>query len=185
MDYSFIIALALGLAMDAFAVSISCGVCVVKNRYWNAIRVALFFGIFQWGMFSLGWLAGSAFRTFIEPVDHWIAFVLLAFIGAKMWKESFDEDSKPLDLTSCKLMLVLSIATSIDAFAAGITITALGYLLMIPSIFVGVITFCLSFCGVYLGCWMSNQTKMKKYFSRLGAVILIGIGVKILIEHLI
>jgi putative Mn2+ efflux pump MntP len=82
-------------------------------------------------------------------------------------------------------MLVLSIATSIDAFAAGITITALGYLLMIPSIFVGVITFCLSFCGVYLGCWMSNQTKMKKYFTRLGAVILIGIGVKILIEHLI
>lgn len=184
MDYFFIIGLAVGLAMDAFAVAVSCGLCVIKRRYWNAIRTALFFGIFQWGMLSLGWLSGSAFRTFIEPVDHWIAFVLLAFIGVKMWKESTDEDSEPLDLTSIKLMLTLALATSIDAFAAGISITALGYPIFIPSVFVGVITFCLSFIGVLLGCWMTNYSHLSKYLNRLGSVILIGIGIKILFEHL-
>ncbi|HEY8421923.1 MAG TPA: manganese efflux pump MntP family protein [Thermoclostridium sp.] len=185
MDYFFIIALAVGLAMDAFAVSVSCGLCVIKRRYWNAVRAALFFGFFQWGMISLGWLSGSAFRTFIEPVDHWIAFILLAFIGAKMWKESTEEDSEPLDLTSLKLMLTLSVATSIDAFAAGISLTALGYPILVPSVTVGVITFCLSFLGVLLGCWMTNYAHLSKYLSRLGSVILIGIGAKILIEHLL
>lgn len=185
MDYFFIIALAVGLAMDAFAVSVSCGLCVIKKRYFNALRAALFFGFFQWGMLSLGWLAGSAFRTFIEPVDHWIAFALLAFIGVKMWKESLDEDSEPLDLTSLKLMLTLSLATSIDAFAAGISITALGYPIMVPSIWVGVITFCLSYLGVMLGCWMSNYEHLRKYLDRVGSVILIGIGIKILLEHLL
>ena len=185
MEYFFIIALAVGLAMDAFAVSVSCGLCVLKRRYWNAVRAALFFGFFQWGMISLGWLSGSAFRTFIEPVDHWIAFALLVFIGVKMWKESNEEDSEPLDLTSIKLMLTLSVATSIDAFAAGISLTALGYPILVPSLIVGIITFCLSFLGVLLGCWMTNYDQISKYLNRLGAVILIGIGTKILIEHFI
>lgn len=185
MDYFFIIALAVGLAMDAFAVSVSCGLCVIKRRYWNAVRTALFFGFFQWGMLSLGWLSGSAFRTYIEPVDHWIAFALLVFIGVKMWKESSEEDSEPLDLTSIKLMLTLAVATSIDAFAAGISITALGYHIWIPSVVVGVITFILSFIGVLLGCWMTNYASLSKYLNRIGSVILIGIGTKILIEHLL
>ncbi|NLM11854.1 MAG: manganese efflux pump [Clostridiaceae bacterium] len=185
MDYFFIIALAIGLAMDAFAVSVSCGLCVIKRRYWNAVRAALFFGFFQWGMLSLGWISGSAFRTYIEPVDHWIAFVLLAFIGVKMWKESIGEDSEPMDLTSIKLMLTLALATSIDAFAAGISITALGYPVLVPSVLVGVITFCLSFAGVLLGCWMTNYAYFSKYLNRTGSVILIGIGTKILIEHLL
>lgn len=185
MDYFFIIALAFGLAMDAFAVSVSCGLCVIKRRYWHAARAAVFFGVFQWGMLSLGWLSGSAFRTFIEPVDHWIAFALLAYIGVKMWKESDDENSEPLDLTSLKLMLTLAVATSIDAFAAGISLTAIGYPIVIPSAVVGTITFCLSFAGVILGCWMTNYTKLSKYLNRLGSVILIGIGTKILIEHLL
>lgn len=184
MDYFFIIALAVGLAMDAFAVSVSCGLCVIKRRYWHAVRAAIFFGFFQWGMLSLGWLSGSTFRTFIEPVDHWIAFVLLTFIGVKMWKES-TEEAEPLDLTSVKLMLTLSVATSIDAFAAGISITALGYPIVLPSIVVGTITFCLSFAGVLLGCWMTSYTKFSKYLNRLGSVILIVIGTKILIEHLL
>jgi len=185
MDLLFIIMLALGLAMDAFAVSVSCGLCVVKRRYWNAFRAALFFGVFQWGMLSLGWLAGFTFRTFIEPVDHWIAFVLLLFIGVRMWKESMDEDSTPLDLTSLKLMLTLAVATSIDAFAAGITLTALGYPISIPSMLVGVITLTLSFIGVLLGCWLTHYAYLRKYLDRIGSVILIGIGVKILLEHLL
>lgn len=185
MDFFFVVMLAIGLAMDAFAVSVSCGLCVVRKRYWNALKAALFFGFFQWGMLSLGWLAGFTFRTFIEPVDHWIAFVLLVFIGVKMWKESTEQDSEPMDLTSLKLMLTLALATSIDAFAAGISLTALGYPILVPSLFVGVITFALSFMGVLLGCWMANYAHLKKYLDRIGATILIGIGIKILVEHLL
>lgn len=184
MDFFFIIMLAVGLAMDAFAVSVSCGLCVVKNRYFNALKAALFFGIFQWGMLSLGWLAGFTFRTFIEPVDHWIAFALLAFIGVRMWKESLNQESEPLDLTSLKLMLTLALATSIDAFAAGISLTALGYPIMIPSAIVGMITLALSFLGVLLGCWLTQYAHLRKYLDRIGALILIGIGTKILLEHL-
>lgn len=185
MDLFFVIMLALGLAMDAFAVSVSCGLCVIRRRSINALKAALFFGIFQWGMLSLGWMAGYTFRTFIEPVDHWIAFALLAFIGLKMWKESLDTDSEPLDLTSLKLMLTLALATSIDAFAAGISLTALGYPILVPSIIVGVITFLLSFAGVLLGCWMMRYAHLRKYLDRIGAIILIGIGIKILAEHIL
>lgn len=184
MDLISIVLIAIGLAMDAFAVSVSCGLCAEYKRYRIALKSAFMFGIFQWGMLSLGWLAGFAFRAYIEPVDHWIAFILLALIGGKMWKESMDENGTPIDLTSLKLMLVLALATSIDAFAAGIGISALGYHIMIPSIYVGVITFVLSLSGVLLGCRMAKYARYRKYLDRLGAVILIGIGIKILVEHL-
>lgn len=184
MDLFFIFMLAVGLSMDAFAVSISCGLCTVKKQHWNAFKAALFFGVFQWGMLSLGWLAGLTFRTFIEPVDHWIAFILLAFIGIKMWKESMNEEEDPLDLTSLKLLLTLALATSIDAFAAGISLTALGYPILLPSLIVGVITFILSYIGVILGCWMANYASLRKYLDRFGSIILIGIGIKILVDHL-
>ena len=184
MSVAVIILIALGLAMDAFAVSVSCGLCVLNGRYKNALKVAFLFGFFQWGMLSLGWLTGFSFKQYIEPVDHWIAFVLLSIIGIKMWKESGDENSKPLDLSSIKLMFTLAVATSIDAFAAGISISTLGYNLLEPSIFVGIITFVLCFTGVLLGCWIRNFKVLKRYLDRLGAVILIGIGLKILIDHL-
>ncbi|NLN63982.1 MAG: manganese efflux pump [Clostridiaceae bacterium] len=185
MDIFFIFMVAVGLAMDAFAVSVSCGLCVIERRLQNALKAALFFGFFQWGMLTLGWLAGFTFRTFIEPVDHWIAFVLLAFIGVRMWRESLSDSSEPLDLSSLKLMLTLALATSIDAFAAGISITALGYPIVLPSIIVGIITFALSFVGVLLGCWITQYAHLRKYLDRIGATILIGIGFKILLEHLI
>ncbi|MBP7175370.1 MAG: manganese efflux pump [Thermoclostridium sp.] len=185
MDLFFILMLAVGLAMDAFAVSVYCGLCVLQKRTFHATKAALFFGFFQWGMLSLGWLAGYTFRTFIEPVDHWIAFVLLAFIGIRMWKESLDDESEPLDLTSLKLMLTLSLATSIDAFAAGISLTALGYPILVPSAIVGVVTFILSFLGVLLGCWLTQYARYRKYLDRIGALILIGIGLKILLEHIL
>jgi manganese efflux pump family protein len=183
MNLIFIILLALGLSMDAFAVSISCGLCIVKRRYTYAVRAGVSFGIFQGGMIYLGWLAGSTFKNYIEPVDHWIAFILLSLIGIKMWKESLEEDRKPLDLTNLKLMLTLAVATSIDAFAAGISISALGYSIIEPSLIVGIITFTTSYVGVLLGCWMNKYTKISKYLDRIGAVILIGIGLKILLEH--
>ena len=184
MDFVFIVLMSVGLAMDAFAVSVSCGLCVIEKRNRNALKAAIFFGFFQWWMLTAGWLAGFTFRTFIEPVDHWIAFLLLTLIGAKMWKESMEKNPEPMVLTSLKLMLTLALATSIDAFAAGISLSALGYPVMIPSIYVGVITLVLSFAGVLLGCWMTQYARFRKYLDRIGAVILIGIGIKILIEHL-
>jgi putative Mn2+ efflux pump MntP len=184
MDLISIVLIAIGLAMDAFAVSVSCGLCTFYKRYMIALKAAFMFGFFQCGMLSLGWLAGFAFRSYIEPVDHWIAFILLTLIGGKMWKESMDENSTPMDLTSLKLMLVLALATSIDAFAAGIGVSALGYHILIPSVYVGAITFVLSLLGVLLGCRMAQYARYRKYLDRLGAVILIGIGIKILIEHL-
>ena len=184
MDLISIVLIAIGLAMDAFAVSVSCGVCVNYGRYVIAFKSAFMFGFFQWGMLSLGWVAGFAFRAYIEPVDHWIAFILLALIGGKMWKESMDENGTPIDLTGFKMLLALALATSIDAFAAGIGISALGYHIFIPSIYVGVITFILSLLGVLLGCKMAQYARYRKYLDRLGAVILIGIGIKILVEHL-
>jgi len=185
MDLIFEIMLAVGLAMDAFAVSISCGLCVINKKYLNAFKAAFLFGFFQWGMVSLGWLAGFTFRTFIEPVDHWIAFILLAFIGIKMWKESLDDENEPLDLTKLSLLLTLALATSIDAFAAGISLTALGYPIISPSLIIGIITFILSYIGVMLGCRLANYQYFRKYLARIGSVILIGIGIKILIDHLI
>ncbi|NJD01722.1 MAG: manganese efflux pump [Ruminiclostridium sp.] len=184
MSIALIILIALGLAMDAFAVSVSCGLCVINKWYWNSFKVAFLFGSFQWGMLSLGWLTGFSLKNLIEPVDHWIAFALLSFIGIKMWKESIGENSKPLDLTSLKLMITLAVATSIDAFAAGISISALGFGFVIPSIYVGIITFTLCFIGVLLGCWIRNYNRFRKYLDRLGATLLIGIGIKILLNHL-
>ena len=150
MDYFFIVLLRLGLLWMPLQYQYPAGFVLLRGDIGMPFG-QLFFGFFQWGMLSLGWISGSAFRTYIEPVDHWIAFVLLAFIGVKMWKESIGEDSEPMDLTSIKLMLTLALATSIDAFAAGISITALGYPVLVPSVLVGVITFCLSlqeFCSV-------------------------------------
>lgn len=184
MSVGVVILIALGLAMDAFAVSVSCGLCIINRRYMNALKVAFLFGFFQWGMLALGWLTGFSFKDMIEPVDHWIAFILLTIIGIKMWKESADEHSKPLDLTSFKLMITLAVATSIDAFAAGISISTLGYGFFIPSVYVGAITFILCFMGVLLGCWIRNYSRFRKYLDRLGAALLIGIGLKILLDHL-
>ncbi len=185
MNIAFSILLALGLSMDAFAVSVSCGLCIIKGRFKNAARVGFLFGFFQWGMIILGWLAGLTFRDFIEPVDHWIAFFLLFFIGVKMWRESKQEGKRPIDLTDTKLILTLSLATSIDALAAGISLSTLGYNIFIPSLFVGIVTLILSSTGVLLGCWMNQYQRLKKYLDKLGAIILISIGLKILYEHIL
>ena len=179
-----IILIASGLAMAAFAVSISCGISDSKNTLKNAVKVGAAFGIFQAGMTFIGFLAGCSLRSYIEPVDHWIAFVLLSLIGGKMFKEAFDEESECIMLTSFKMLITLSIATSIDALAAGISISTLNTRITLPVILVGVITCLLSFSGVFIGKVIGCNNKFKKYIDAFGGVILIGIGIKILIEHL-
>jgi len=185
LDLITIVLTALGLAMDAFAVSISCGISDDKNTSRNALNAGVAFGLFQGGMTTLGWLAGLSFRVWIENIDHWVAFLLLGVIGAKMIWEAFDGENECISLTSLKLLLTLAIATSIDALAVGISFSALKIDILLPALLIGIITFLLSFFGVFLGKIIGCNTRFKKYIDAFGGLILIGIGFKILLEHVL
>jgi len=183
MDLISIILIALGLAMDAFAVSITSGLTIKQLKINHALQIASFFGLFQAVMPIIGWLAGLSLRDFISSIDHWIAFVLLGFIGCKMVYESVkmeESKSNPLNIV---VLLILSVVTSIDALAVGITFAFLKVSIVTPIILIGIITFILSFIGVYIGDRFGRL--FEKKIEILGGIILIGIGIKILIEHLI
>ena len=184
MDNLIILMLAIGLAFDAFAISISCGMANKKQNFKIAIKVGLAFGIFQTGMTAIGWALGITFRHYIESIDHWIALVLLVAIGADMIKNAKSDDDKSIELTSFKMLITLSIATSIDAMAAGLSLSSLNIDIIKPALEIGVVTFLLSFAGVYIGNSMSKVTKLKSYVNIIGGLILILIGIKIFIEHM-
>ena len=180
--------LGVGLAMDAFAVSICKGLAMRKVNKKQAVIIALFFGGFQAIMPVIGWLLYKGFQTYIEALDHWIAFALLAFIGVKMFIESlwekeddvvFEEMDPPLDM---KEMLMLAIATSIDALAVGISLAALDRPLVESAAIIGVVTFVISIIGVYIGKFFGNRYKKRAELT--GGIILVLIGVKILCEHM-
>ncbi|WP_010243879.1 manganese efflux pump MntP [Acetivibrio cellulolyticus] len=185
MDLITIILTAVGLAMDAFAVSISCGLADAKNTSRNALNAGIAFGLFQGGMTAGGWLAGYSFRAWIENIDHWVAFALLGIIGAKMIWEAFEGENECIMLTSLKVLITLAVATSIDALAVGISLSALKIDIVLPAVMIGVITFALSYFGVFLGKMIGCNSKFKKYIDMLGGVILVGIGLKILLEHVL
>ncbi len=184
MDTLTLLLIAFGLSMDAFAVSISNGMTIRQQRTNHAIRIGLFFGFFQALMPLLGWSAGLSLRDLISGVDHWIAFGLLSLIGCKMIYESMkmDGQKKEVPTLSLPMLLMLSIATSIDALAVGISFALLNISIVTPIIVIGTVTFILSFLGVLIG------NKAGHFFERnievIGGLILIGIGIKILIEHL-
>lgn len=183
MDYITTILIGFGLAMDAFAVSISTGINIKYLRMREAIRIAAYFGSFQALMPILGWILGYSMQKYINTVDHWIAFVLLTFIGVKMIWESFknDDEAKGIECLTKKLLFTLAVATSIDALAVGISLSFLQTIIT-PAIIIGVITFTLSFFGVQIGNKFGHFSE--KRFEVYGGVVLIGIGIKILIEHL-
>jgi len=184
-----IVVIALGLAMDAFAVSVTIGAVYKKPGIDHAFRTALAFGGFQAVMPVIGWLTGMTVRKFIQDYDHWVAFCLLAAIGCKMIYESFKikrvQSGKMTDSNSLRIsmLLALAVATSIDAFAVGITLSfLLTGSIAITVIIIGAVTFVLSYAGVYIG-------KNFGYFfanriEALGGLVLLGIGTKILLEHL-
>lgn len=176
-----------GLSMDAFAVSICKGLGMSRLNMRQAAVISLFFGGFQALMPLIGWALGSQLTDFITPIDHWIAFGLLAFVGGKMLWDAFHEDDEDegaqtdekLDL---KELLMLAIATSIDALAVGITFAFL-QVAIVPSIaIIGLITFVISFAGVAVGHFFG--ARFEKPATIVGGVVLILIGVKILLEHL-
>jgi putative Mn2+ efflux pump MntP len=175
---------AVSLALDAFAVAVTSGILVKETRLIHALKIGVFFGSFQGIMPMLGWLGGSFFKSFIAGVDHWIAFSLLCFIGIHMIYESVrvvhkERDRYPLGLG---VLLLLSIATSIDALAVGIGFAFLEVAILRTGLVIGLVTFFLTFIGYYvgsrLGHFFANRVRI------FGGIILIGIGVKILVEHL-
>ncbi len=185
MDVLTTVIIATGLAMDSFAVSIAEGCIVSDRRFFYAFRTGLFFGLFQAVMPLIGWLGASRFTRQIQDFDHWIAFGLLAFIGLRMIYESFTlekNDCKP-EVSGIRVILALSVATSIDALAVGISFAVLDVRIIYPVIVIGVITFLFSFAGIFIGNRLGHFFERKIEF--LGGAILIGIGVKILVEHLI
>lgn len=178
-----ILLISLGLAMDAFAVSVCKGLAMKKMNWKKAIIIGLYFGVFQAVMPIIGFFLGTTFEGFITNVDHWVAFILLVVIGINMIKEAFEKESENRnDNVDMKTMIVLSIATSIDALAIGITFACLKMHILVPVITIGVITFIISVIGVKIGNRFGD--KYEKKAEIMGGVILILLGTKILLEHL-
>ena len=182
MGFISILFIAIALAMDAFAVSITNGFAMCTLRIRRALLIALFFGAFQAFMPLLGWFAGFKFKELIVSVDHWVAFALLAFIGGKMIYEALVLGKKELQIAAIPTLFILAIATSIDAFAVGITFVFLNVNILLPVIIIGIVTFIISYFGVCIGCKFGKNLSGKA--EVIGGIILIIIGSKILIEHL-
>ncbi|MBQ2662449.1 MAG: manganese efflux pump [Clostridia bacterium] len=174
--------IAIGLSMDAFAVSVCKGLSVTKVSFKHCLTAGAYFGGFQALMPLIGFLLGISFKGFVESVDHWIAFVLLALIGGNMIKESFSKAEKMEAAFTFRAMLPLAVATSIDALAVGITFAFLSVKIVPAISFIGVITFILSATGVFLGSKFGAKYKSKAELA--GGIVLILMGTKILLEHL-
>lgn len=178
-----LIILSIGLSMDAFAVAICKGLGMKKVTLKKAGIVGSYFGVFQAVMPLIGYLVGFRFQDKIKAVDHWIAFILLAVIGINMVKESLSKDEEEIEESDLgfKSMIILSIATSIDALAVGITFAFLNVSIIPAVALIGIITLVISMCGVKIGNVFGDKFKSKA--ELLGGVILICIGLKILLEH--
>lgn len=173
----------LGLAMDAFAVSICKGLSMKKMNWKNAMIIAIYFGIFQAIMPIIGYFLGTTFSELVKSIDHWIAFILLTIIGGNMIKDSKDdENEKRNDKIDFNTMIVLAIATSIDALAVGVTFAFFKTNIILAVSLIGIITFILSVIGVKIGNRFGDKFQNKA--ELLGGIILIIIGLKILLEHL-
>lgn len=182
-----IILVGIGLAMDAFAASICKGLSMKKLNIKHAFVIALYFGGFQFLMPLIGWILGSQFQVYIVSFDHWIAFILLAFLGTKTIIDTIREkedvqSEKQESRLDHKELFLLAIATSIDALAVGVTLAFLKVNLMSTVSIIGIITFCICIFGVCVGNMFGSAFKKKASFA--GGLILIIIGVKILLEHL-
>ena len=185
MDLLTLIAIAVGLSMDAFAVSVASGIAIKHLRVHHAVRIALFFGGFQAIMPVIGWLAGRSVAELIAPWDHWAAFGLLVFIGGRMIYESFRMETaeRPTDPLNIYVLLVLSVATSLDALAVGFSFAFLNVAIVVPVVIIGVVTFTLSLVGVAVGDRLGHF--FEKRIEAVGGIVLIAIGVKILLEHVL
>lgn len=181
MSILSILLTALALAMDAFAVSLSIGMNSKNEKAKIGLKAGLYFGIFQGVMPLIGWALGRSFTNYIVKFDHWIAFILLSVIGGKMIYEAIKEEKEVVNDLGVKMMLLLSIATSIDALAVGVSFAFLNVNIWLAVSLIGIVTLVMCFIGVIMG------TKLGDIFGRkaeiVGGCILILIGLKILLEH--
>jgi putative Mn2+ efflux pump MntP len=182
MVFFVLVLLGFGLSFDTFAVSVSCGLIDIKIKFWQAVRIALFFAFFQAFMPVIGYFLGYYIREYTEKIDHWLAFILLALLGIKMIGESF----KPVEKRSfnphrIKIILGLSLATSIDAFVVGVSLALVNVNLFLAFFVISSVTFITAMLGMLSG------KKIGNYFGRkveiLGGLILILIGINILVGH--
>ncbi|BCY19458.1 MAG: manganese efflux pump [Chloroflexi bacterium] len=187
MDTATTLIISVGLAMDAFAVSLGVGTSPSDNAepaWRRVLRISFHFGLFQGLMTLLGWLLGSTIAGLISAVDHWVAFGLLAWVGGRMVKEGLnpDEDCRCEDITHGKTLLVLCVATSIDAMAVGLSLAMLQVNILSASAVVAVITLFLSLFGGFAGHQLGSHFGKKMEVA--GGLILIGIGLRIVASHL-
>ena len=186
MGFVEVFLIGVGLSADAFAVSICKGLGMKRLNMRQALVIGLFFGGFQALMPFIGWALGTQFESYITPIDHWIAFGLLAFVGGKMLWDAFHEDADEVEAVDAKLdlkeMFMLAVATSIDALAVGITFAFLSVDIWSSIAIIGLTTFVLSIIGVVVGHFFGSR--YEKPATIVGGVVLIAIGVKILLEHL-
>lgn len=185
MEPATIFLIAIGLSMDAFAVSIASGFAMDRLRMGSILRIALFFGGFQALMPVIGYFIGMSIRDYIMGFDHWIAFGLLSFVGVRMIHESLSskQDRERMDTESLPTLLLLAVATSIDALAVGLSLSLLKIAIFSSAAIIGITTFVISSLGVVIGRQSGRMLGNK--VEILGGMILIGIGIKILWEHLI
>lgn len=179
--------LAIGLGMDCFTVSIASGIHLKQVTWGTFLKMAFFFGLFQAVMPIAGWFGAHYFSHYIETCDHWISFGLLTFLGVKMIRESFkEEEEKNFDPTLFKVILTLSIATSIDALAIGVSFAFMEMdtfqSILWPITAIGIASFALSLAGSFMGVFFGKRFNL--HMELWGGIILIGIGIKILLEHL-
>jgi len=179
-------AIAVALAMDAFAVSIATGVILKDVSSRQTFRLSWHFGLFQAMMPVIGWAAGMTIRAYIERYDHWVAFGLLTFVGANMIKAAFQDDKgddKPKDPTRGMTLVMLSVATSIDALAVGLSLSILNVSIWTPALVIGLVAGAFTIIGLQLGKRISAAGKLGSFVEAIGGIVLIIIGLKILHEH--
>jgi putative Mn2+ efflux pump MntP len=183
MGFLSLLLLSIGLSFDTFAVSVGCGIIEKNIKFTQAARIAIFFAVFQAVMPLLGWLIGYSVKSYIEPVDHWIAFGLLTIIGGKMIVESIKPiEEKSINPNDLKVIIFMSLATTIDAFVVGITFAFFSVNLVFSSFIIGLVTFIAAMLGMLFGKNIGSRFGQK--MEVLGGLILISLGIKILLEHI-
>lgn len=184
MGFSEIFVIAVALAMDAFAVAVCAGCAVRRVTAGHYLRLGLTFGFFQFLMPVLGWLLGHSVRGYIESWDHWVAFALLAWIGVSMFRSGMSNEACPAgDPSRGRQLLMLAVATSIDALAVGLSFALLGMDVWKPSLVIGVVCAVITALGVFLGRTLAHADLFGRRAELVGGLVLLGIGVKILYEH--
>jgi putative Mn2+ efflux pump MntP len=184
MDLFTIIALSFGLSFDTFAVSLSCGIIKSRIGFIEALKVAFIMAVFQGGLAVAGYFMGSIVSGSVKAIDHWLAFLLLGFLGVKMILEglSRDEECEPRDITKIRTVLTMALATSIDAFAVGISLALLEVFIWTTAGIIGVVTFLASMIAIRIG--KAAGKRLGNRIEIIGGAVLIMIGIKIVIEHL-